>query len=157
MNNRTLLTALAFVLVTFASASALASPDYPAAVVADLKITCSPVPPFGPKPGEPDCTLCHSTPAGGGAPTEPFGIALVKRGLLPNDLASLQASLKQMEADQVNSSGNGLDVDQLRACKNPNPTTSVGYGCSSSGESGGLLWVAIAAITGVVIGRRRRR
>ncbi len=150
--------ALAFALATFVSATALASPSFPPAIVADLNITCRPLQPAGPNPNEPDCTLCHSSSSGGGVPTEPFGIALVNLGLVRNDTTSLQAALAKMGTTSSRPGETVSDIDTLKLCNNPNPSLSVGYGCSSSGEGpNGMLWVALAAIAGVIIGRRRRR
>ncbi len=164
MNEKILPSAFAFLVATFVSAMALASPNYPATIVTEENITCRPLLPIGLNTNEPDCTLCHSTSAGGGAPTEPFGIALVSFGLVPNDTKSLQSALAKMDAAKTNSRPGDTatstlsDIEMLKQCKNPNPTISVGYGCSSSGEGpSGVLWVALAAIAGAVIGRRRRR
>lgn len=134
--------------MALASVPALASPNFPSEIVKDVGSTCPPA----------DCTLCHASSAGGGKPTTPFGIALVGFGLVPNDTTSLQNALTKMEAAKTDSNNNGIaDIDELKACRDPSSGAStVGYGCSSTGNASGVLWVGIAALAGLVFGRRRR-
>lgn len=149
---------LTFSLAAFlVSAQALATPSFPAEIVKDLAITCRPPQPAGPDPDAPDCTLCHSSSTGGKPPTQPFGISLVKFGLVPNDTASLQTALRAMDAAKTDSNNNGIsDIDELKACKNPNPSNGIGYGCST-GTANGMLWVGLAAFVGILATRRKKR
>ena len=157
MKMKPLLTCSVLALALTASASALASPDYPTDIVTDLGITCRPVLPASADPTVPDCMLCHASSAGGDKPTTPFGISMVGFGLVPGDKAALQAALNKMEAAKTDSNGNGTpDIEELKACKDPNAGASaVGYGCATGGNASGMVWIGLAALVGVALGRRR--
>jgi hypothetical protein len=136
-------------LVFLAPLVAMASPTYPATIVTDLMITC--------QPAVPQCTVCHATLAGGGKPTTGFGIAMVGKGLVPNDPASLSAALTALQADPTNSAY----IKALQACTDPNAgATPVGYGiyCSTSGSDGsGAFLVVMAVALAIAIARKRGR
>jgi hypothetical protein len=119
-------------------AFAFATPNFPSALVLDLSM-----------PSEPACTVCHATNAGGnGTVTQPFGIALVSRGLGANDTQGLSDALVQLEADGVDSDGDGVtDGAALAIGVDPNTgqvfcgTVLPDYGCFGGGTTAaaGLL------------------
>ena len=135
-------------LVFLAPLVAVASPIYPADIVTALQITC--------QPAVPQCTVCHATLTGGGKPTTEFGIAMVGKGLVPNDPASLSAALKALQADPTG----GAYIKALQNCTDPNAgSTAPGYGiyCSTSGSGGsGPFLVVVAVALAIALGRRRR-
>ena len=148
--------------VTLAPRMALATPDFPAAMVTDLGITC----------GTPQCTVCHTTNSGGaGTITQPFGRQMQIYGLVKYDQASLASALTQMTSNNIDSNCNGtIDTDELKACNDPNANTqcdggtsnlgdTVIYGCNASPSGSGSAAAAIAAllIGGVLVRRTRRR
>jgi len=152
---RCLLT-IAFALVT---ARASATPNFPGALSSKVG---------GPAP---DCSICHVCRVTMvGTVNTPWGSAMRARGLVKYDENTLRAAVDKMIADQVDSDGDGtIDVDALKAGKDPNPPTCDGaddpfvpsYGCfgriapvPSSGPGAGLALVVALA---VAIARRRRR
>jgi hypothetical protein len=138
---------------------AAASGNYPATVQAEAGIPCAPT-----------CTICHATNAGGsGTVTQPFGEAMMARGLTGGGNAdALVTALAQLETDAVDSDGDGSpDVDALRAGQDPNDgTTFCGdivvatpeYGCFQHARAGaGAPLIAAALLIGVSALRRRSR
>lgn len=134
------------------AATALASSSYPSAVESDQGMPCLP-----------QCTLCHTTNAGGGGTvTTEVGVALMDRGLQGgSQVDTLLAALAALGADAVDSDGDGvLDVDELTSGEDPNggpafcEALTPTYGCfnHTAGLSWGLGGVALAAL-----GLRRRR
>jgi hypothetical protein len=117
---------LVALLLLLASAPARATPNFPGAIAQDLGAPT------------PQCSICHAGGVTGrGTVTTLFGQAMLARGLVANDTASLQTALDKMRADKVDSNGNGiLDVDELIAGSDPNATsdhpTTPTYGCSIS-------------------------
>jgi Bacterial TSP3 repeat len=136
-----------------------ASPAYPVAVQADLKLTETP-----------RCTLCHTTDLGGkGTISSYFGRTLLRDGAQGNDdIGALKAALEMMESEQTDSDGDGVsDIDELRAGTDPNdgpgpsdplPTPQTGCalrGAAQQGASGSAwLWCALGAY---LVRRRRAR
>jgi len=119
----------------------LATPDFPGAVQRQLGLAAPP-----------QCTICHSTNAGGvGTVVQPFGIYLRSRGLQPFDETSLQNALLADTAEHHSSNGSGIsDIDALKAGEDPNaPGGATGltpaYGCSSSGSTNLLTLLGLAA------------
>ena len=103
----------------------LATPNAPGAIKSALTLSKLP-----------DCTLCHSTLAGGaGTVTTPFGKAIVTAGAIPFDQDSFTQAVKKLETDKTDSDGDGTpDADELKAGTNPNVVGSsdtVKYGCQS--------------------------
>ncbi|MDP2311016.1 MAG: thrombospondin type 3 repeat-containing protein [Pseudomonadota bacterium] len=142
-------------------ASASASSSYPAALEDELGMPCAPT-----------CTVCHETNAGGpGTVLKDFGLALMARDLTGGaDIPSLQAALAAMEADAVDSDGDGMsDLDELAAGADPNPGAAVFcepdgggevivpvYGCfGASGTAAGMGLVSLLGLT--TLRRRARR
>ena len=92
------------------------------------------------------CTQCHQTAAGGfGTIDKEFGLALMERGLVARVATSVGPALDQLEADNVDSDGDGTgDVDELRAGTDPNiddetgpdvAPLEYGFGCGSSARA----------------------
>jgi hypothetical protein len=134
--------------------TALATPDFPAAVVRDLALPGITIDaPQG-------CTLCHTTDSGGTS-LDAFGHLLQQNGLQPYDEPSLAQAL-----DRVGQEDPQL-VDDIRAGVDPSAdATSTGnvhtpeYGCAiGRGEqpapSGAAAMVAVVVV--VAAGRFVRR
>jgi len=103
----------------------------------------------------PPCSVCHASASGGGPMAKPFGIALQQRGLSPGNDSSLETALDQLEADAVDSDGNGVtDIAQMRAGNDPNTGESLygpemTYGCVGTIARGSLqddAWPTFAAL-----------
>jgi hypothetical protein len=84
----------------------------------------------------PPCTLCHNTPSGGfGTVTTPFGKSMMARGLVAQNLSSLDTALDALAAEHTDSDGDGVgDIDELKAGSDPNvagggAVTPPTYGC----------------------------
>jgi len=123
-----------------------ASSIFPAEVRAHLSLSYTP-----------DCTLCHNVPAGGfGTVTTPFGVSMRSRGLVAQNIASLDTALDALTAEKTDSDHDGVpDIDELKAGTNPNvagggAVTPPSYGCFDvSGQQGSplaLLPVALALL-----------
>ena len=130
----------------------LATPDFPGAIQRQLGLAAPP-----------QCTICHSTNAGGvGTVVQPFGVYLRSRGLQPFDETSLQNALLADTAEHHSSNGSGIsDIDALKAGEDPNGLAANGgadltpaYGCSSS-NPGNLL--PLLALGMWVLARRRHQ
>jgi hypothetical protein len=112
--------------VSFAPRTAGATAGFPAEIRFDLNA-----------PSVPGCTLCHATTAGGGSVTQPFGQAMIARGLRPGDSASLTTAMQALEAEGTDSDGDGLgDIEELRQGLDPNNPNDAGttppvYGCGA--------------------------
>jgi len=137
---------------------ALATPNFPGAIAVRLG---------GPPP---DCAICHvNRVTQRGTVNTAWGSAMRERGLVAYDEGSLARALSAMEADRVDSDGDGtIDVEAVRAGANPNGTaapmfedpTIPKYGCLS--VSGGApadtsVATAFVALLLVLAGRRRLR
>jgi hypothetical protein len=152
-----LVTVIAAVGIVLAAASAAATPGFPDAIAAHL---AAPTPP---------CSVCHQGGVTGrGTVSTPFGQAMVARGLVPYDEASLTTALDALAAEGHDSNGNGVsDVDELKAGDDPNAgagdTVVPTYGCLGSvagrppgrGGRGALTALALGLL--LAAGSRRHR
>lgn len=83
----------------------------------------------------PPCTICHSNDLGGlGTVVQPFGVKMMERGLVAQNVASLRLALDALEAEGSDVDGDGVpDIQELRNGTNPNPEGGLGdppeYGC----------------------------
>lgn len=84
----------------------------------------------------PACTLCHETQSGGfGTVKTPFGKSMMARGLVAQNLSSLDTALDALAAEHTDSDGDGIgDIDELKAGSDPNvagggSVTPPTYGC----------------------------
>lgn len=143
-------------------AVARATPDFPAAMAADLGVSCTP-----------QCNVCHTNNSGGaGTITKPFGRQMQSYGLVKYDQASLASALGKMTSNNIDTNCDGLiDTDELKACKDPNAnvqcdggaSASTGdvvlYGCGASPGGPGSSAPAFAAllVAGALVARARRR
>ena len=128
---------------------AIATTNFPATLESELGTMC-----------RPPCTVCHTTNAGGsGTVTQPFGVAMKERGLVANDVTKLKDALAQMDADGIDSDGDGiLDTQALADGIDPNDGNAFcgsvrpEYGCFGGGTYAGVGLVLLP-----VFARRRRR
>jgi uncharacterized protein (TIGR03382 family) len=137
-----------------AAPAALATPNFPGAIRANLGAVASPA-----------CAVCHAGGVTGrGTVTTPFGAAMRARGLVAYDETSLTAALAALTQDNVDSNGDGVaDVDALKQGLDPNVGGSSGpvpeYGCVGSvagGTHGAGVYAALAGVVLVALRRRRR-
>ncbi|MBI5535203.1 MAG: hypothetical protein HY898_20925 [Deltaproteobacteria bacterium] len=134
---------------------ALASPIFPGGINAHLQLSYTP-----------KCGICHAGGMTGyGTVKMPFGIAMRERGLVPENLASLDTALDRMAADKVDSNDNGLpDVEELKMNEDPNAGAAgvvdpPQYGCKVASTRGGQgvgrgMWLAVGL---ALLARRRSR
>lgn len=157
-------------LIIAAPALSGATPNFPGAVQTDLELSFVP-----------QCTLCHDGAPGKGTVTQPFGLSMRARGLVPGDAGTLSRALDALEAEGKDSNCNGTtDIEDLKGGHDPNTgavidgsdkpaleATTCGdgpeiptYGCgaqiaaSSAFPPGGAA--AVAALLGLSLVRRRR-
>ncbi|MBX2799057.1 MAG: hypothetical protein KTR31_15380 [Myxococcales bacterium] len=132
-------------IVALLASAAIASPNFPSQLATLTDASCTPT-----------CTACHDTLAGGsGTVIQPFGEALVDRGLT-SSTDTLAPALEALELDEVDSDSDGtLDVDAITAGLDPNDGTGVCdadgpvYGClSHSGWPPGA-WLATLTLLGL--------
>ncbi|MGZ3479278.1 MAG: thrombospondin type 3 repeat-containing protein [Myxococcaceae bacterium] len=130
---------------------ARASSNYPAEIRAHLGLNYTP-----------DCTLCHSVPSGGyGTVTTPFGTSMRARGLVAQNIQSLDTALDALAAEKTDSDGDGVpDIDELKTGTDPNTAGGVvpppTYGCFDvSGQPGSPLALVPVALALVVLRLRR--
>lgn len=90
---------------------ALAIDEFPGMIAVDLKLAY-----------DPPCGVCHEFhKTGGGTVHTPFGYAMRARGLSADDRGSLATALAKMQAEHVDSDGDGVpDTDELVAGTDPN-------------------------------------
>ncbi|HUM12164.1 MAG TPA: hypothetical protein VLT82_14560 [Myxococcaceae bacterium] len=111
----------------------------------------------------PDCSLCHANgQTGFGTVTTPFGTSMRARGLVAQNIASLDTALDALNAEHKDSDGDGTpDIDELKAGADPNvagggnvpPPT---YGCFEvSGQSGSPLALLPLALAWLLLRIRR--
>ena len=143
----------ALALLVFAPRPARARPEFPDEIAVAVGGDVAPA-----------CSLCHlDGKTSGITAVTPFVLALKQRGF-DGKRASLRSALAQMEADGVDTDGDGAgDVAELRAGTDPSspvpgaPSVGPDYGCSVAGGAqtiGGLLLAGLA-LAGLA--RRRRR
>lgn len=112
----------------------------------------------------PDCGVCHAGgTTGRGTVTTKFGAAMMARGLVANDEASLTKALTAMETDKVDSDGDGvIDVDELRVGTDPNVAEGSGvsrlvYGCGAAGGAPCETATPLLLLAAAALARRLRR
>ena len=113
----------------------------------------------------PDCSLCHANgQTGFGTVTTPFGKSMRARGLVAQNIASLDTALDALAAEKTDSDGDGTpDIDELKAGTDPNvaggsavPPPS--YGCFDvSGQPGSPLGLAPVLLAFLLLRLRRPR
>jgi len=153
--------------LAFAPAAA-ASKNFPEALRSKLGLAALPYPPQG-------CQLCHQNDEGGPrTATKPFGRTLLKTGTAGGSVPRLYAALKSVEADGVDSDGDGVsDIVELKAETDPNVAlSSTGEplpmdeiplpqtGCQFAGPRGssvGALVILLGAAFSLELRRRRPR
>jgi len=143
--------------VSLLAAPAAATTNFPAAIGAHLG---APSPP---------CTICHQGQPGRGTVTTAFGQAMLARGLVAYDEASLTTALDALAAEGHDSNGNGVtDIDELTAGNDPSAGAGNAvvpeYGCIGSvagvrrgGRAGRAGGSAALAALGLLLGLRVRR
>jgi hypothetical protein len=135
---------LVLAIAVLAGGLAQGSSIYPPEVRAHLSLSYTPA-----------CTLCHETESGGfGTVTTPFGKSMMARGLVAQNIASLDTALDALAAEHTDSDHDGVpDIDELKAQTDPNAAgggsvTPPSYGCfDASGQPGSpmaLLPVVLA-------------
>lgn len=84
----------------------------------------------------PDCSLCHANgQTGFGTVTTPFGTSMRARGLVAQNIGSLDTALDALAAEKTDSDHDGVpDIDELEAGTDPNvagggQVTPPSYGC----------------------------
>lgn len=151
-----------FALVAALAAPARATPNFPPAIQQHLGLSAPP-----------PCAICHQDgKTGTGTVTTPFGVSMRSHGLVPNDTSTLTKALDALEAEKVDSDGDGTpDIEELQAGSDPNTAGGgsingppVAYGCGASARiapEGPLDAVAAfgsaLAVLGLVLARRRTR
>lgn len=128
----------------------LLSPIFPGTVESHLGLTYTP-----------QCTLCHETLAGGfGTATQPFGVAVMSRGAVAGNTATLEIALDALDAENRDSDGDTVsDIDELRAGTNPNGAEGPEpeFGCFGRIGDGGPSLASVLLAIGAFVGRRKSR
>jgi hypothetical protein len=138
-----------FGLLLFASA-ARALPEYPGLIQAHLGLASPPT-----------CNICHSSTAGGGPVSQPFGQAMQAAGLT-RSADSLPGALDQLAADGTDSNGDGVpDIEGLKMGIEPLASKPpLKYGCGGAriapGQPRAPQGVTFAVIGVLLLIRRRR-
>lgn len=112
---RLLLSGLCLVGLVAGAGHARASETFPPLLKSNLMLAELPYPPKG-------CQLCHKNDDGGPmTATKPFGRAMFKAGTVGGNPPSMLAALHALEADNIDSDGDGTgDIAELRAGEDPN-------------------------------------
>lgn len=126
--------------------TALASAIYPGEIYNHLGLEVAP-----------PCAYCHQDGVTGlGTVQTPFGLTLYERGLRNNDPDNLTALLDEIEAEEVDSDGDGVsDVQELLDGTDPNVDDAgpvPQYGCLQTAPA---VPSALLALLGLVVARRR--
>lgn len=127
---------LVLAIAVLAGGMAHASSIYPPEVRSHLSLSYTPA-----------CTLCHTSESGGfGTVTTPFGKSMMSRGLVAQNIASLDTALDALAAEHTDSDHDGVpDIDELKAQTDPNvagggSVAPPSYGCfDASGQPGSPL------------------
>jgi hypothetical protein len=143
---------LALAITVLAGGLAHGSSIYPPEIRAHLSLSYTPA-----------CTLCHNTPSGGfGTVTTPFGKSMMARGLVAQNLGSLDTALDALAAEHTDSDGDGVgDIDELKAGSDPNvggggSVTPPSYGCFDvTGQGAGPLALVPLALAWLLLRLRR--
>lgn len=119
-------------------ATAHATADFPAAIVADLNITCAK--PIWDGNG---CTICHTTNNGGvGTAIHPFGAYMKSHGLTAFVEPELKTLLQQLDAESPHSTGAECYgtpyIDLLKSCQWQTMATASCTGASDGGVQPGV-------------------
>jgi hypothetical protein len=178
-----LVSALGGAIALLSPSSVLAKTDYPLCVQAYF---CGPAaisgsercrcPNMGTMPGapicmnpmqtQPPCRLCHiQGTTGPGTIQTPFGVSMLAHGL-SGDNSSVCTALAALDADHVDSDGDGMtDVYEIASgAGDPNTAANVSwsneptptYGCAIGAGRRWLL-ATVSTLVGLVVLRRRRR
>ena len=112
----------------------------------------------------PDCSVCHANgQTGFGTVTTPFGTSMRSRGLVSQNLASLDTALDALDAERTDSDHDGVpDIDEFKAGSDPNvagggsiPPPS--YGCFDvTGQSASPLALLLPVALALLLLRARR-
>ncbi len=109
----------------------------------------------------PQCTICHRDNLGGLKTVEkPFGLELMSRGLTgDSSLGELDTLLDEVEADEVDSDGDGVgDIQELKDGTDPNVAGSTleppEYGCLNTAPR--TVPATLLGLFGLALVRRRR-
>ena len=143
---------LAAVFVFLFATPALASNSFPTAIDGHLSLGYEPV-----------CTLCHQTLLGGsGTVVQPFGQKMRSRGLVANNLPSLNNALDALDAEGSDVDEDGIgDIQELRDGTDPNVGGSASgpeYGCIGNVAPVRSAWAGAAlmlAALSLIAARRR--
>jgi hypothetical protein len=146
---------VALLAVTALGREAKAMPTFPAEIQAHLELGFTP-----------PCTLCHATPAGGGAVVSKFGQSMLASGLT-SDISTLDRALDSLATKKTDSNADGTtDVEQLKEGMDPSTGESLTgvpeqkYGCGARiargrvDQDSAVAWVALGLA--VVLTNRRR-
>jgi hypothetical protein len=143
---------LVLAIAVLAGGLAHGSSIYPPEVRAHLSLSYTPA-----------CTLCHETESGGfGTVTKPFGKSMMARGLVAQNLGSLDTALDALAAEHTDSDHDGVgDIDELKAGADPNvagggSVTPPSYGCfDASGQRSSPLALFPLVLAWVLLRIRR--
>jgi hypothetical protein len=116
---------------------------------------------------QPPCRICHiQGTTGSGTIQTPFGVSMLARGL-SGDNGSVCTALSALDADKVDSDGDGTpDTVELENLDDPNTAANVKlvdeptptYGCGvASGTGGRWLLATVSTLVALFVLRRARR
>ena len=131
------------------ASAARALPEYPALIEAQLGLASAPA-----------CNICHSSTAGGGPVSQPFGQAMQAAGL-NRSADSLPGALDQLALDGTDSNGDGIpDIEGLKMGIEPLAAKpALKYGCGGAriapGQPAASQVLPFALVTLLLLVRRR--
>ena len=144
---------LALSLVLLPVTSADASNGFPDAIRTTLQL-----------PDGPACTLCHNGDEGGlDTVITPFGVTMLRLGVVATNVSSLNAALLTAEAEGSDSDFDGTsDIEELRLGLDPNdgvdlPTPRTGCTFAAGPLSTRAIAIVPLALLGLLARRRRTR